>query len=73
MYASALAGPLDADEGKRKAVASAREELLRDLLDQFGGLVTLAGTRGCVDPVGEVVPWHVATAVKGARVLNKWM
>jgi mediator of RNA polymerase II transcription subunit 13 len=73
VYTSALAGPLDADEGKRKAVVAAREELLRDMLGQFGGLVTLAGTRGCIDPVEDVVPWHIATAVKGARVLHKWM
>lgn len=60
----------DADEGKRKA---AREEMLRVVLGEFGGLVTLAGTRGCTDPVEDVVPWHVATAIKGARVLNRWM
>ena len=73
IHTSTLSGPLDADEGKRKAVAAAREELLRDILGQFRGLVTLAKTRGCIDSVHDVVPWHVATAVKGARVLNKWM
>lgn len=52
---------------------AAREELLKDVLGQYRGLVTLARTRGCIDPVQDVVPWHVATSIKGARVLNKWM
>ncbi len=52
---------------------AAREELLKDILGQYRGLVTLARTRGCIDPVHDVVPWHVATAIKGARVLHKWM
>ena len=73
IHTSTLSGPLDADEGKRKAVVAAREELLRDIIGQFRGLVTLAKTRGCTESVHNVVPWHVATAVKGARVLNKWM
>jgi mediator of RNA polymerase II transcription subunit 13, fungi type len=52
---------------------AAREELLKDVLGQYRGLVTLAHTRGCIDSVQDVVPWHVAASIKGARVLNKWM
>ena len=53
-----------------KAAPSAHQELLREVLVQYRGLVTLARTRGMIDPVHCVWPWHVATAVKGARALS---
>ncbi|EXJ90879.1 hypothetical protein A1O1_03985 [Capronia coronata CBS 617.96] len=46
------------------------EEVLEDLLTQYRGLVTLAATRGCIDPLRESVPWHIATSVRGSRVLG---
>ena len=48
-------------------------EMLRDILGQYRGLVTLAKARGVIDPVGSVLPWHVATAEKGSRVLGEVM
>lgn len=73
IHTSTLSCPPDADDAKRKALAAAREDLLKEILGQYRGLVTLARTRGGIDAVHNVVPWHVATAIKGARILNKWM
>ena len=53
-----------------KAAPGAHQELLREVLVQYRGLVTLARTRGMIDAVHCVWPWHVATAVKGQRVLS---
>ena len=58
----------------QNAAMAAREELLRDIIAQYRGLVTLAVTRGClVNPQVEVLPWHVSTAYKGAELLGKVM
>ena len=58
----------------QNAAMAAREELLRDIIAQYRGLVTLAVTRGClINPQVEVLPWHVSTAYKGAELLRKVM
>ena len=54
------------------AVASpaGRQELLSEILSQYKGLVTLAKTRGMIDGSTSVLPWHVATAMKGQQALS---
>ncbi|OAP62089.1 hypothetical protein AYL99_04292 [Fonsecaea erecta] len=47
------------------------DELLEDLIKQYRGLVTLGATRGCVDPNSECLPWHIATAIRGAQLLGQ--
>ncbi|KIX98449.1 uncharacterized protein Z520_05750 [Fonsecaea multimorphosa CBS 102226] len=49
------------------------DELLEDLIKQYRGLVTLGATRGCVDPNSECLPWHIATAIRGAQLLGQAM
>jgi mediator of RNA polymerase II transcription subunit 13 len=49
------------------------DELLEDIIKQYRGLVTLSVTRGCIDPNVDCLPWHVATAIRGARVLGDVM
>lgn len=49
------------------------DDLLEDVIRQYRGLVTLGATRGCVDPNRECIPWHIATAIRGARILEKAM
>ncbi|OCT46291.1 hypothetical protein CLCR_01035 [Cladophialophora carrionii] len=46
------------------------DELLDDVVRQYRGLVTLGASRGCVEPNRECLPWHVATAIRGARILE---
>jgi mediator of RNA polymerase II transcription subunit 13 len=43
---------------------------LKEVLSQYKDLVTLARTRGMIDPVNCVLPWHIATAVKGQQALS---
>ena len=50
--------------------SSERQDLLKEVLSQYKDLVTLAKTRGMIDPVGCVLPWHIATAIKGQQVLS---
>ena len=52
---------------------SERQDLLKEVLSQYKDLVTLAKTRGMIDPVGCVLPWHIATAIKGQQVLSLLM
>ncbi|KAJ9614082.1 mediator of RNA polymerase II transcription subunit 13 [Cladophialophora chaetospira] len=49
------------------------DDLLDDLIRQYRGLVILGATRGCVDPNRECLPWHIATAIRGARILEQAM
>jgi mediator of RNA polymerase II transcription subunit 13 len=49
---------------------SERQGLLKEVLSQYKDLVTLARTRGMIDPVNCVLPWHIATAVKGQQALS---
>ena len=49
------------------------DESLEDLIRQYRGLVTLGAARGCVDPNRECLPWHIATAMRGVRVLEQVM
>ncbi|KIW29601.1 uncharacterized protein PV07_05407 [Cladophialophora immunda] len=49
------------------------DELLEDLIKQYRALVTLGATRGCVDPNSECLPWHLATAIRGAQLLGQIM
>ncbi|EEY21863.1 conserved hypothetical protein [Verticillium alfalfae VaMs.102] len=47
----------------------ALEALLREMLNYFRGLGTLARARGIVDRETDVRPWHIAAAEKGVRAL----
>ncbi|KIW63042.1 hypothetical protein PV04_09920 [Phialophora macrospora] len=47
------------------------DESLEDMIKQYRGLVTLGASRGCVDPNRECLPWHIATAIRGARILEQ--
>ncbi|EXJ53947.1 hypothetical protein A1O7_09284 [Cladophialophora yegresii CBS 114405] len=49
------------------------DDLLDDVIRQYRGLVTLGASRGCVDPSRECLPWHIATAIRGARILEQAM
>jgi mediator of RNA polymerase II transcription subunit 13 len=49
------------------------DELLEDVIKQYRGLVTLGASRGCVDPNRECLPWHIATAIRSARILEQAM
>lgn len=49
------------------------DELLEDIIKQYRGLVTLSVTRGCIHPNLDCLPWHIATALRGARVLGEVM
>jgi mediator of RNA polymerase II transcription subunit 13 len=51
----------------------AYEALLREMLNYFRGLGTLARVRGMVDRDTDVRPWHVAAAEKGVRALYQLM
>lgn len=48
-----------------------REQILQDILVQYRGLHTLAVARRCIDPRGNCVPWHIASAFKGANILGR--
>ncbi|KAK6539089.1 mediator of RNA polymerase II transcription subunit 13 [Orbilia ellipsospora] len=45
-------------------VLKSNEELLREVLTQYRGLVTLAQHLGVIDMVKEVMPWHIAAVLK---------
>jgi len=49
---------------------SERQDLLKEILSQYKDLVTLARTRGMIDPVDCILPWHIATAIKGQQALS---
>lgn len=49
------------------------DDLLEDVIKQYRGLLTLGVTRGCIDPLSECVPWHIATVVRGCRALGTVM
>jgi mediator of RNA polymerase II transcription subunit 13 len=51
----------------------AYEALLREMLNYFRGLGTLARLRGVVDRETDVRPWHVAAAEKGVKALYQLM
>ena len=46
------------------------EEALEEVIKQFRGLVALAALRGCIDKVQDCIPWHLHTAVTGAKLLG---
>jgi len=48
-----------------------REQILQEILVQYRGLHTMAVARRCIDPKGNCVPWHIASAYKGANILGK--
>lgn len=60
-------------KGNTAAAFAEREQMLQDVLVQYRGLHVLAIVRGCVDDTDSCVPWHVATAFKGAKVLERLM
>ncbi|KAI1608883.1 mediator complex subunit 13 C-terminal-domain-containing protein [Exophiala viscosa] len=49
------------------------DELLEDVIRQYRGLLTLGVTRGCIDPLTECLPWHIATVIWGCRALGSVM
>ena len=46
------------------------EEALEEVIRQYRGLNALAALRGCIDKVQDCVPWHLHTAVTGAKLLG---
>ncbi|KAJ9640818.1 hypothetical protein H2204_003107 [Knufia peltigerae] len=50
---------------------TAPDDLLEDVIKQYRGLLTLGVSRGCVDPLKESLPWHVATVARGSRALGE--
>ncbi|EPS41553.1 hypothetical protein H072_4530 [Dactylellina haptotyla CBS 200.50] len=46
------------------AVSKTNEDVLREVLTQYRGLVTLAQHFGVIDMMKEVLPWHIAAVVK---------
>lgn len=46
---------------------------LKDVLDMYHGLGTLARIRGLVDPVRGVLPWHMAAAVNARSGLDRML
>lgn len=51
----------------------APDDLLEDIIKQYRGLLTLGVSRGCVDPLKESLPWHIATVARGSRALGEVM
>ena len=49
-----------------------REHILQAILVQYRGLHTLAVARRCLDSRSGCIPWHIATAYKGAKVLERF-
>lgn len=47
--------------------------LLKEILSSYRGLYTLARTRGTVDSVKSVLPWHIASAIKAQEALSSVM
>ncbi|KAF3936999.1 hypothetical protein ABW19_dt0209268 [Dactylella cylindrospora] len=45
-------------------VSKSNEDVLREILAQYRGLVTLAQHFGVIDMIKEVLPWHIAAVVK---------
>ncbi len=56
-----------------KSNENTADDLLEDLIRQYRGLVILGASRGCIDPNRECLPWHLATAIRSARVLEQAM
>ena len=50
-----------------------QEALLRELLEAYRSLATLAKVRGVTDPITSVLPWHIAIAQKANAGLNALM
>lgn len=46
---------------------------LREILSLYRGFATLARVRGCVDPLRDGRPWHIAAAEKGVKALYMLM
>ncbi|CAL3962480.1 unnamed protein product [Diplocarpon coronariae] len=49
------------------------ESILREILGYYRGLGTLARTRGVVDAVKDIRPWHIAAAEKAVKALYMLM
>jgi len=49
------------------------DPLLREILGLYRGFATLARVRGCVDPVKDGRPWHIAAVEKGVQALYMLM
>lgn len=48
-------------------------QILEEILVQYRGLHLIGVARQCIDPRGNCVPLHIASAYKGARVLEKFV
>lgn len=49
------------------------DPLLREILGLYRGFATLARVRGCVDPVKDGRPWHIAAVEKAVQALYMLM
>ncbi|KAK6351291.1 mediator of RNA polymerase II transcription subunit 13 [Orbilia javanica] len=56
--------PAAAHQQQPPAVSRSNEDVLREILTQYRGLVTLAQHFGVTDMMKEVLPWHIAAVVK---------
>ncbi|KAK6503209.1 mediator of RNA polymerase II transcription subunit 13 [Arthrobotrys musiformis] len=53
-----------AQQHQTPAISRSNEDMLREILTQYRGLVTLAQHFGVTDIMKEVLPWHIAAVVK---------
>lgn len=60
-------------KGGTAVTLAEREQILQDVLVQYRGLHLLAVVRRCADGAENCVPWHIATAFKGAQLLERLM
>lgn len=47
------------------------ELLMEEILGYYRGLTILTKAKGMIHPLREVLPWHIATAVKGQQTLSQ--
>ena len=77
-YLIKRAGARDDDGFKALAVsiihaAKPDKALLREVLGMYRGLALLARVRGVVDPVNNMLPWHVAATRKAQAIFSDTM
>lgn len=77
-YLVKRAGPRDEDGLVRMGVHLLHAQKpyhvqLKDVLNMFHGLATLARIRGLVDPVRGILPWHLAAAVNARSGLDRML
>ncbi|KAK6536683.1 mediator of RNA polymerase II transcription subunit 13 [Arthrobotrys megalospora] len=65
-----LGMPTTTAQQQPPTVSRSNEDLLREVLTQYRGLVTLAQHFGVTDMMKEVLPWHIAAVVKCRDVFS---